>query len=149
VLKNIGSQLLNMGLNSLFGGGSTSGYGLFGQMFGFATGGYTGNGGKYEPAGVVHKGEYVFTKEQTARLGVGNLPRLAKGYANGGLVGTPAPMVRAANDNGPSITFAPVIDARGADVAAVARLEQALAKQATEFEGRVKQVVRGKGTKWR
>jgi len=31
----------------------------------FATGGYTGDGGKYEPAGIVHKGEYVVNKEQT------------------------------------------------------------------------------------
>lgn len=34
---------------------------------GFADGGYTGDGGKYDPAGVVHKGEYVMTKEMTAR----------------------------------------------------------------------------------
>lgn len=30
----------------------------------FASGGFTGNGGKYEPAGIVHKGEYVIPKEQ-------------------------------------------------------------------------------------
>jgi hypothetical protein len=30
---------------------------------GFADGGYTGNGGKYEPAGIVHKGEFVGAKE--------------------------------------------------------------------------------------
>lgn len=55
---------------------------------GFATGGYTGDGGKYEPAGIVHAGEYVFTKEQTARIGVGKLAAIANnGYANGGLVG--------------------------------------------------------------
>lgn len=55
---------------------------------GFATGGYTGDGGKYEPAGIVHAGEYVFTKEQTARLGVARLAAIANnGYANGGLVG--------------------------------------------------------------
>ena len=29
------------------------------QIGGFAEGGYTGNGGKYQPAGIVHKGEYV------------------------------------------------------------------------------------------
>ena len=29
----------------------------------FATGGYTGNGGKYEPAGTVHRGEYVLPAE--------------------------------------------------------------------------------------
>jgi tape measure domain-containing protein len=150
VLKNIGSQLLQMGMNSLFGGGSTAGSGLFGKLFGFADGGYTGNGGKNEPAGVVHKGEYVFSKARTAQLGVANLERLHRGYANGGYVGTPGPVSgRAANDNGASFTFAPVVDARGADVAAVARLEQVLAKQSAEFEGRVKQVVRGKGTKWR
>jgi murein DD-endopeptidase MepM/ murein hydrolase activator NlpD len=55
----------------------------------FAVGGYTGDGGKYEPKGVVHGGEFVFTKEQTARAGVGNLYRLAAslaGYASGGFV---------------------------------------------------------------
>lgn len=30
----------------------------------FADGGFTGTGGKYEPAGIVHKGEYVIPKEQ-------------------------------------------------------------------------------------
>jgi len=30
----------------------------------YAQGGYTGRGGKYEPAGVVHKGEYVVPKSQ-------------------------------------------------------------------------------------
>lgn len=29
----------------------------------FATGGFTGRGGKYEPAGIVHRGEYVLPKE--------------------------------------------------------------------------------------
>jgi len=56
---------------------------------GFADGGYTGDGGKYEPKGVVHGGEFVFTKEQTRRAGVGNLYAAAKaltGYAKGGYV---------------------------------------------------------------
>ena len=60
-------------------------------MSGYATGGYTGNGSKYEPAGIVHKGEYVITKEATARLGRGFLDQLnyggSTGYATGGLVG--------------------------------------------------------------
>ncbi|EOQ3000723.1 phage tail tape measure protein, partial [Escherichia coli] len=43
--------------------------------FHFATGGFTGTGGKYEPAGIVHRGEFVFTKEATSRIGVGNLYR--------------------------------------------------------------------------
>ena len=37
---------------------------------GFASGGYVGNGGKYQPMGIVHGGEYVMTKETTSRLGV-------------------------------------------------------------------------------
>ncbi|EOS0577197.1 phage tail tape measure protein, partial [Escherichia coli] len=55
--------------------------------FHFATGGFTGTGGKYEPAGIVHRGEFVFTKEATSRIGVGNLYRLMRGYAEGGYVG--------------------------------------------------------------
>ncbi|RCX74195.1 phage tail tape measure protein, partial [Escherichia coli] len=47
--------------------------------FHFATGGFTGTGGKYEPAGIVHRGEFVFTKEATSRIGVGNLYRLMRG----------------------------------------------------------------------
>lgn len=46
---------------------------------GFSTGGYTGNGNKYAPAGIVHRGEYVMTKEATSRLGVGWLDRLNYG----------------------------------------------------------------------
>ncbi|WP_419057262.1 phage tail tape measure protein [Kluyvera georgiana] len=60
----------------------------------FDVGGYTGDGGKYQPKGVVHGGEFVFTKEATSALGVGNLYALmrgAQGYAKGGYVGT-APM---------------------------------------------------------
>ena len=37
---------------------------------GFSSGGYVGNGGKYQPMGIVHGGEYVITKEATSRLGV-------------------------------------------------------------------------------
>lgn len=56
----------------------------------FDSGGYTGDGGKYQPKGVVHGGEFVFTKEATSALGVDNLyaiMRSAQGYADGGVVG--------------------------------------------------------------
>lgn len=52
----------------------------------FDGGGFTGEGGKHEPAGVVHKGEFVFTKEATQRIGVSNLYGMMRGYAEGGLV---------------------------------------------------------------
>jgi hypothetical protein len=41
---------------------------------GFADGGYTGSGGKYEVAGSVHKDEYVFDKGLTQKLGLRNVP---------------------------------------------------------------------------
>lgn len=68
---------------------------VFGGLFGgmspdragiYATGGYTGDGGKYEPAGIVHRGEYVINAESTRKLGLGYLNRL-NGYASGGYVG--------------------------------------------------------------
>ena len=46
---------------------------------GFAAGGYTGPGGKYQPAGVVHKGEYIFDQASTNRIGVSNLEALRNG----------------------------------------------------------------------
>lgn len=75
--------------NSISGmmGGSTWTLGSLLSGAGFAGGGYTGDGGKYEPAGVVHKGEFVMTKEATKRIGVGNLYKMMRGYANGGVVG--------------------------------------------------------------
>lgn len=59
----------------------------------FARGGYTGSGGKYEPAGIVHKGEYVIDAENTRRIGIANLDRL-RGYAEGGVVGATSGEVR-------------------------------------------------------
>jgi hypothetical protein len=70
---------------------------------GYASGGYTGPGGKYEPAGIVHKGEVVFEKRVVDREGVNALlalragkARIVPGYADGGLVGVPAPTFRSA-----------------------------------------------------
>lgn len=83
-------------ISSAFGGYTNApvtgaGTDLFGM---FDSGGYTGDGGKYQPAGIVHRGEYVITKEATARLGRGFLDSLnygavRRGFANGGGVGIP------------------------------------------------------------
>lgn len=55
----------------------------------FAEGGFTGVGGKYEPAGIVHKGEYVVPQEvvysPAAQPHIAQLERM-RGYADGGLV---------------------------------------------------------------
>ncbi|EOO1614258.1 phage tail tape measure protein, partial [Escherichia coli] len=86
IVGRIGSAI-----GGAFGGGASASTGMAIQAaaanFHFATGGFTGTGGKYEPAGIVHRGEFVFTKEATSRIGVGNLYRLMRGYAEGGYVG--------------------------------------------------------------
>ncbi|ULJ59739.1 phage tail tape measure protein [Wielerella bovis] len=58
----------------------------------FSDGGYTGHGGKYEPAGIVHRGEVVFSQRDVARFGgVRNVETLRlRGYADGGVVGMPS-----------------------------------------------------------
>ncbi|WP_018428214.1 hypothetical protein [Hoeflea sp. 108] len=115
-LDKIVDKLLNNVLDALFqvnsagsgiggGGGGIGGLlgGIF-SIFGFARGGFTGRGGASEVAGVVHGGEYVFSKRATDRIGVGALEQLhrtAKGYANGGHVTPAMPRVQApANGNG-------------------------------------------------
>jgi hypothetical protein len=48
----------------------------------YAYGGYTGNGTKYQPAGIVHKGEYVVPQSMSYLFP--SLEGIRKGYANGG-----------------------------------------------------------------
>ena len=76
-------------LSSLLGGAANVAGGAAGgaKVAGYDVGGFTGHGGKYEPAGIVHKGEFVFTQEATKRIGVANLYRQMRGYATGGYVG--------------------------------------------------------------
>ena len=129
-LKGIAQMLTQLalvnGMKSAFGGT------WFGNFLGikqawsggyipeFANGGavgYTGDGGKYQPKGVVHGGEFVFTKEATSALGVGNLYALmrgAQGYANGGYVGT-APMygLRTSNAGGVNVQTSVVVQNQG------------------------------------
>ncbi len=113
-LKSALTSLVS-GIGSLFSGGGGSGQnwiGAIASLFGFSDGGYTGPGGKYQPAGIVHAGEFVFDQAATNRIGVGvleNMRRIASGsfvgnrprwsYAAGGLVNLPgagaAPTVNA------------------------------------------------------
>ncbi|MDW9467219.1 tail length tape measure protein [Sinorhizobium meliloti] len=96
-----GPSWLSLITGAGFGGSAqlaaSGGIGLFDK------GGFTGTGGKYTPAGIVHKGEYVFDAAAVSRIGVPTLERL-RGYANGGYVGAPrAPRLNgrgmAANNN--------------------------------------------------
>ncbi|EFJ7120842.1 phage tail tape measure protein, partial [Escherichia coli] len=58
IVGSIGSAM-----GGAFGGGASASTGTAIQAaaanFHFATGGFTGTGGKYEPAGIVHRGEFV------------------------------------------------------------------------------------------
>lgn len=89
------SYMLNGGI---FKKGSEAWLGplISGTRQGFSEGGYTGPGGKYEPAGIVHRGEYVIPKQMVnQRTGLPYADALGKlvkgspsngGYANGGYV---------------------------------------------------------------
>ena len=102
--------LIGKGIGMLSGATQSVGNAGFGDYssdglkaaFGFADGGYTGAGGKYEPAGVVHRGEYVINAASTRALGLDFLGRL-NGYAGGGYVGgggsaSSSPAVAASNN---------------------------------------------------
>jgi hypothetical protein len=123
LLLEIAKMQFQRAMLGLFGG--TGGAGILGGLLGFAEGGYTGAGGKYQPAGIVHAGEYVFSAETVKRLGAGNLDamhRAAKegrmGYAGGGLVDAPTRIARASGDSvrasadgaAPTITLSPTIN---------------------------------------
>ena len=60
---------------------------------GFAEGGYTGDGGKYDVAGVVHRGEYVMPADAVERMGLRNLESMRYG-------GMPAAMVMSSSGVG-------------------------------------------------
>lgn len=71
---------------ALFGGGTDAGgnamgtiFDLFSGSWGFDKGGYTGPGSKNQPAGVVHKGEYVINADATKNLPRGMLDQLNSG----------------------------------------------------------------------
>jgi hypothetical protein len=56
---------------------------------GLAGGGYTGDGPTFEPAGVVHRGEFVVPAWRTAEIGVPALQEMAFGESGGANSGGP------------------------------------------------------------
>ena len=81
--------------------GGVVGYAAGGAVGYLGGGGYTGYGGKYEPAGVVHKGEVVFSQQDVRNHGgIQAVERLRlRGYADGGAVGIPAVTLNALQPN--------------------------------------------------
>jgi hypothetical protein len=116
VLSNIASKLIDVGLNSLFGGGGFNLAGLFGGTSTRAMGGsvYAGN-----PTLVGERGPEVFIPSTPGKI----VPNSQVG-------------------GGGSVVFAPNIDARGADVAAVARLEQSMQRLAAEIVPTIRQEIK-------
>ena len=95
-VTRMASRQFTSGLFSLFGSlfGGGGGYVFdsgFNSLIGLASGGYTGHGGKYQPAGIVHKGEFVINANSTRKLGLDFLNAL-NSYATGGYV-TPLPSI--------------------------------------------------------
>lgn len=109
VLSNIGSKLLDLGLSNLFGSSGLNLGSLFGGG-GFATRAMGGNVYAGQPTMINERGQEIFVPTQPGKM-------------------VPASQV----GGGGSVTFAPQIDARGADVAAVARLEQSMQRLAQEI----------------
>lgn len=87
VLGSVFSSVGGAAAGAAGAAGSTGAMGMPTTFNAYDGGGYTGTGGKHDPAGIVHKGEFVFTKEATQRIGVSNLYDMMRGYASGGYVG--------------------------------------------------------------
>lgn len=104
VLSSIANKLIDVGLNSLFGTGGFNLSGLFGG--GRAQGGPVSANTAYM---VGENGPEMFVPNGAGKI-----------IPNGQMQG------------GGSVVFAPVIDARGADAGAVARIEQTMQRMAAE-----------------
>lgn len=151
VIKRLAEVALSNAFDSLFKpatGGSSGGafggiFGAIGKIFGFDEGGYTGDGGKMQPKGVVHGGEYVFSKAAVQKAGVANLEamhRNLKGFASGGYVGTPSlPRIQApANQNNGRmhVTVGVDVDGNGNLLPFVKSVSQGEAQRSTAQLGR-------------
>lgn len=140
VMKMLVFKAIEAGTSFFMGGASGGGDAGGGPGGLFAYGGYTGHGGKFEPKGVVHGGEFVFTKEATAKLGIGNLYRLmnsTQGYASGGFVGSlagkvPSTPVTTSSSSGVNITVLNQITVTGNGDAVLAQAMKEAAEQGTE-----------------
>ncbi|WP_417278399.1 phage tail tape measure protein [Celeribacter sp.] len=152
LLAQLAQAAMNKLLMQLFSGAFGGVSSAVGGLLPFASGGYTGDGGTFEPKGVVHGGEFVMSKRATERLGVANLDALHKsalrGYASGGFVGAAKannlsqPTMSAA----PSITIAPNISVNASGGSPEQNRDLA-AKIASETERSMKALVQFEITK--
>lgn len=143
-------------LGSLFSGGSapagaTPGLNWFHGSGGFSSGGYTGDGAKYQPAGIVHRGEGVLNQEEIRAIGgeAGfNALRqsIRRGHAAGGMAGYPAlPSVSPSGVSGVvNVTVNVSGDGQGSQIDAPAGWEQFAEEIGAFVDSRIqKREVRG------
>ncbi|TPM58972.1 hypothetical protein FJ959_08850 [Mesorhizobium sp. B2-2-4] len=129
--------------SSIFGGGAGAFPAAPGGTGGlYADGGYTGPGGKKKVAGLVHKGEVVFSQDDVSRNGgVAAVEALRRG---GSIAAPSIPRIQApANQNfAPSVTFAPVIQMQGGGNDTGQQVTDALKKFDKDFTPRVVKALR-------
>jgi len=117
IIKRLGEIAASQAFDSLFGSGVAGGgggaFGAIGEFFGFASGGYTGNRGTGDVAGVVHGKEFVVNAKATAKNRA-----LLESLNAGGSVSVPAtPNVAAARSAPAVIRLGDTnIDARGSQM---------------------------------
>ncbi len=112
-------------LGGLFGGGGGKTFGSGGlgtvlSLVGLSGGGYTGSGGKYQPAGIVHKGEGVLSQEDVRAIGGPRgffdlLGAIRHGYADGGYVTAGAPSYGMTDSKKASAAFGGITRSNDAD----------------------------------
>jgi hypothetical protein len=125
VLSSIGNKLIDMGISSIFGTGGFDLASIFSGR-GFPTRATGGNVYAGMPVHVNERGQETFIPTQPGRI----VPASQSG-------------------SGGSVVFAPVINAPGADVAAVARLEQSMQKLASEVIPTIRREMATAGKKGR
>ena len=143
VFSKLGSKLIDLGLNGLFGTGSGSNpFGLIGKLFGFADGGIAAYGRpKAFASGGVSSSAAIFGEAG---------PEAAVPLPDGRRIPVDLRIPTPANDNvgAMSISVPISIDATGADAAGLARLEQSLVQLKSELPLRIRAEVSGAGRTW-
>ena len=140
ILRDLAQMIIKAALyravSGFMGGSTPAGGGLFSSAFPAPA---NGNpfplpfGGARAGGGPVSPGKAYLVGERGPEIFAPKIPGMIVPNGKGGGVA--------------NITYAPQIDARGADAAAVARLEQVIARDRGNFESRVKDIVQSRASK--
>lgn len=100
-----------------------------GTAFAFEDGGFTGNGGRFDPAGIVHRGEGVLNQDEIRAIGgeqgFNALRRAIRtGHSAGGMAGSPSLPPSAIGQTGGESGLSLVFETHGVDVEVVEERER-------------------------